>query len=432
MDYFDIAETWDRETIEAAQLHRLRATVELAYRAPFYARRLADVGITPDNINSLDDIKRIPLTSKDDLRSQYPYGLAVVPRSEFVRMHCSSGTTGIPVAICYTQQDLNSWADLMARCLYMVGVRKEDVFQNMSGYGLFTGGLGIHYGAERLGCMAIPAGAGNSQRQLKLVRDFGTTVIHILPSYALHLGSTLLNQGEDPRSLPLRIACVGAEPYSEETRRRIEDMFDIKVYNSYGLTEMNGPGIAFECPAQHGMHVWEDAYYVEIVNPETGEPVPEGEIGEMVLTSLCRHGMPILRYRTRDLTRFIPGDCPCGRHHRRIDRILGRSDDMLIVKGVNIYPLQIERILMTFPEVGLNYRIVLERDGLRDTMKVQVEIREEFFVEDMRQLKKLQSRIAHALRGEILLTPQIELVQHDTLPSSEGKAQRVMDLRKNH
>ena len=405
MDYFDKAETWDRATLETVQLARLKTTIQQASRAPFYAKRLAEAGVSADNLRSLEDIRRIPFTSKDDLRSQYPYGLATVPHSEFVRMHCSSGTTGTPVAVCYTQPDINSWADLMARCLYMAGVRKDDVFQNMSGYGLFTGGLGIHFGAERLGCMTIPAGAGNSKRQLKLVKDFGTTVAHILPSYALHLGTTLIEEGEDPKALSLRIACVGAEPYTEETRRRIEALFDMKVYNSYGLSEMNGPGVAFECQYQNGLHLWEDAYLLEIIDPNTGKLVPDGEVGELVLTTLCRHGMPILRYRTRDLTRIIPGDCPCGRKHRRIDRILGRSDDMIIVKGVNIYPMQVERVLMAYPEVGQNYVIVLERDGLKDTMKVQVEIREESFVEDMRVLRGLQETIARALKDSTLPCP---------------------------
>ena len=268
------------------------------------------------------------------------------------------------------------------------------------------GGLGIHFGAERLGCMTIPAGAGNSKRQLKLVKDFGTTVAHILPSYALHLGTTLIEEGEDPKTLSLRIACVGAEPYTEETRRRIEALFDMKVYNSYGLSEMNGPGVAFECQYQNGLHLWEDAYLLEIIDPNTGKLVPDGEVGELVLTTLCRHGMPILRYRTRDLTRIIPGDCPCGRKHRRIDRILGRSDDMIIVKGVNIYPMQVERVLMAYPEVGQNYVIVLERDGLKDTMKVQVEIREESFVEDMRVLRGLQETIARALRTKSSSRPR--------------------------
>lgn len=419
----------DRATLETVQLARLKTTIQQAGRAPFYAKRLAEAGVSADNLRSLEDIRRIPFTSKDDLRSQYPYGLATVPHSEFVRMHCSSGTTGTPVAVCYTQPDINSWADLMARCLYMAGVRKDDVFQNMSGYGLFTGGLGIHFGAERLGCMTIPAGAGNSKRQLKLVKDFGTTVAHILPSYALHLGTTLIEEGEDPKALSLRIACVGAEPYTEETRRRIEALFDMKVYNSYGLSEMNGPGVAFECQYQNGLHLWEDAYLLEIIDPNTGKLVPDGEVGELVLTTLCRHGMPILRYRTRDLTRIIPGDCPCGRKHRRIDRILGRSDDMIIVKGVNIYPMQVERVLMAYPEVGQNYVIVLERDGLKDTMKVQVEIREESFVEDMRVLRgpsgdhrpRPQGRNPHHAQGRTR-TAQFPA-------RTEGKAQRVIDKR---
>ena len=344
-------------------------------------------------------------------------------------MHCSSGTTGSPVAICHTQNDINSWADLVARSFYMVGVRKEDVFQNMSGYGLFTGGLGIHFGAERIGCMTIPAGPGNSRRQIKLAKDFKTTVAHILPSYALILGEHLRGMGEDPREFPLRIAVVGAEPYTEEFRRRIEDLFNMKAYNSYGLSEMNGPGVAFECLQQHGMHVWEDCYIPEIIDPETCEPVPDGEIGELVMTCLCRQGMPILRYRTRDLTRFLPGECPCGRKHRRLDRIVGRSDDMFIIKGVNVYPMQIEQVVMSFPQVGQNYLILLENDGFGDVMRVQVEIRDEYFVEDMRTLQGLQKTIANRLRDEILITPKVELVQSNSLPSSEGKAVRVQDLR---
>ncbi len=429
MDVFDTAETWTRHQIKDVQLTRLRAAVAQASKCAFYAERLAQVGVTPESITSLDDIRRIPFTTKDDLRGQYPTGLLCVPQSEVVRMHCSSGTTGTPTAICHTQNDLNSWADLMARSMYMAGVRREDVFQNMSGYGLFTGGLGIHFGAERLGCMTIPAGAGNSRRQIKLVKDFKTTVVHILPSYALILGGHLLEDGEDPRHLSLRIALVGAEPYTEEYRRRIEELFDIKVYNSYGLSEMNGPGVALECREQHGLHLWEDAYIPEIIDPVTGEPVVEGEVGELVMTCLCRQAMPILRYRTRDLTRFLPGECSCGRQHRRIDRILGRADDMFIIKGVNVYPMQIEQVIMTFPEVGQNYLILLEKDGLGDQMRVQVELRDECFVEDMRALQSLQKAIARRLRDEVLVTPKIELVQSNTLPKSEGKAIRVKDLR---
>lgn len=429
MDFYDPAERWSRERIAATQLTRLKSSVAQARRCAFYRERLDQSAIDADSIQSLDDLVRIPFTTKDDLRSQYPTGLLCVPQNEIVRMHCSSGTTGSPVAICHTQNDINAWADLMARCMYMVGVRRDDVFQNMSGYGLFTGGLGIHFGAERLGCMTIPAGAGNSRRQIKLAKDFRTTVAHILPSYALILGEHLRNMGEDPRDFPLRIALVGAEPYTEEFRRRIENLFAMKVYNSYGLSEMNGPGVGFECQAQDGLHIWEDAYIPEIVDPVSGKALPEGEVGELVMTSLCRQGMPILRYRTRDLTRFLPGSCACGRKHRRMDRILGRADDMFIIKGVNIYPMQIEEVIMTFPEVGQSYLILLENNGLGDVMRVQVEIRDEYFVEDMRVLHNLQKVIAQRLRDEILITPQVELVESNSLPRAEGKAIRVRDLR---
>lgn len=429
MEFFDIAETWDRAAIEAAQLVRLRSTMQQAQNAPFYARRMAEAGLDPHKITSLEALRRLPLTTKDDLRAQYPTGLACVPMTDFVRMHCSSGTTGTPVAICHTQLDLNSWADLMARCMHMVGLRREDIFQNMSGYGLFTGGLGIHAGAERLGCMTIPAGAGNSRRQIKLLKDFGVTAVHILPSYALHLVSVLQEEGIDPHDLPVRVAIVGAEPYTEGVRQRIEEALGIKVYNSYGLSEMNGPGVALECQAQQGLHVWEDAYLFEIIDPVTEEPLPDGEVGELVMTTLCRQGMPVLRYRTRDLTRILPGECSCGRKHRRIDRILGRSDDMFIIKGVNIYPMQIEKVLMSIPEVGHNYLIVLDENEDIDTLTIQVEVHDESFVEDMRVLRNVQQHVVRRLRDEILVTPVVELVQHNSLPQAEGKAQRVKDLR---
>ncbi len=429
MELFHPAEGWDREQIEQAQLVRLKNTVEQALKSPFYGKRLGGLGITAADITSLDSLRKIPFTTKADLRSAYPYGLHTVPLSEMVRLHASSGTTGSSVAICHTQDDLNTWADLMARCMHMVGVRKSDVFQNIAGYGLFTGGLGIHAGAERLGCLTIPAGAGNTRRQIQLIRDMGVSVLHIIPSYALYLGSTLKAEGIDPRELPPRIALIGAEPHTEEARQRIEYLLGLKAYNSYGLSEMNGPGVAFECLAQNGMHVWEDAYIMEVLNPKTLEPVAVGEIGELVLTTICRRGMPILRYRTADLTRLLPGDCPCGRVHKRIDRILGRADDMMIIKGCNIYPMQIEQVLLSFAEVGQNYLIVLEHEDGMDQLKVQVEIREEYFVEDVRVLTRLQRGIAHRLRDEILMTPKVELVQPNTLPKSEGKAVRVIDKR---
>lgn len=429
MEYYDIAETWSADRIRDEQTRRLRAVVAQARKAPFYARILDEAGLSPEDIACPEDIRRLPFTSKDDLRAQYPDRLCCVPRADLVRMHCSSGTTGSPVAICYTRKDVEAWADLMARSMFAAGIRREDTFQNMSGYGLFTGGLGIHYGAERLGCMTIPAGAGNTRRQIKLIKDFGVTAVHILPSYALHVARQIEEEGEDPRALPLRIALVGAEPYTEETRRRIESMLDLRVYNSFGMSEMNGPGVGIECEAQSGLHIWEDAYILEIIDPETGRTLPDGEVGELVMTTLTREGMPLLRYRTHDLTRIIPGDCACGRRHRRIDRILGRSDDMFILKGVNIYPMQVEQVLMSFPEVGHNYLIRLEKQGLLETLRVLVEIREEHFVEDMRVLRGLQENIARRLRDEILVTPKVDLVQGGSLPRSEGKAQRVVDMR---
>ncbi|WP_319759988.1 phenylacetate--CoA ligase [Maridesulfovibrio sp.] len=427
--YFHEAETLERGKLEELQVNRLKRTIEQAAKSPYYSEVFKKNDIDSSIIKTADDITKLPFTTKDDLRSQYPYGLLTQPLDNFVRLHASSGTTGTPTAILYTQKDLDTWADLMARSMYSIGLRKSDVFQNMSGYGLFTGGLGIHYGAEKLGCVTIPAGAGNTKRQIKLIRDFNVTGLHIIPSFALYFASKVREEGFDPADMPWRVALIGAEPHTEHTRRKIEELMHIKAYNSYGLSEMNGPGVAFECTEQNGMHVWEDAYIAEIINPETGEHVAEGEIGELVMTTLTREGMPIIRYRTRDLTRFLPGECTCGRTSRRIDRIMGRADDMLILKGVNIYPMQIERIIMSIPEVGQNYLIELIKEGLMDQIRVKVEIKEEYFIEDMRVLQGIQKKIASMLRDEILITPRIELVQHNSIPKAEGKAVRVVDLR---
>jgi len=425
--YYDPVEAMDRAALEELQLERLKKTVTNAMNAPFYKERLADFNI--DDLTSSADITKLPLTTKDDLRSQYPYGMLTRSLDDFVRLHASSGTTGTPTAVFYTQNDLDQWADLMARSMYACGCRKSDVLQNMSGYGLFTGGLGIHYGSERLGMLTVPAGAGNTKRQIKLIRDFNVSVLHIIPSFALYFAQKVQEEGFNTADMPWKIALIGAEPHTEEARQKIEEMMNIKAYNSYGLSEMNGPGVAFECTQQNGMHLWEDAYIAEIINPETGEHVAEGEIGELVMTTLTREGMPIIRYRTRDLTRFIPGNCECGRTHRRIDRIAGRADDMMILKGVNIYPMQIEQCLMGMPEVGQNYLIELVTEGVTDQLKVKVEIKDEYFVEDMRALQGLQKKIAKNLCNEILLTPRVELCQHDSIPKAEGKAVRVLDKR---
>ncbi|MDD4953173.1 MAG: phenylacetate--CoA ligase [Desulfovibrionaceae bacterium] len=427
--FYHETENLPRPDLERLQAERLRRTLEIAKRSPFYARRLAEAKVRPEDIKTIDDIRRLPFTTKDDLRANYPDGMLARPIEDFVRLHVSSGTTGTPTAVYYTQRDLDSWASLVARCMHSTGMRRSDVFQNMSGYGLFTGGLGMHYGAERLGCLTIPAGAGNSKRQLKLLQDFKVTCVHIIPSYALHFAGFLDQEGVDRNSLSLRIALIGAEPHTEQARLRVEELLRVKAYNSYGLTEMNGPGVAFECVEQSGMHVWEDAFVAEIIDPATGEWVEPGETGELVMTNLDREGMPLIRYRTRDLTSFIPGQCACGRTHRRLERIAGRADDMLIVKGVNIYPMQIEQALLATPEVGQNYLIELYREGYIDQLRVKVEIKDEYFVEDMRALQGLQKKITARLRDEILITPRVELVQHDSIPKSQGKAQRVVDLR---
>ena len=422
-------ETMTRAQIEALQLERLQATVQHCMNSPFYRKRFEEAGLKPEDIKTLNDIRRIPFTTKQDLRDTYPFGMASVPLRECTRLHSSSGTTGTPTVILHTQKDLEEWAAQVARNLWMVGLRPDDVFQNSSGYGMFTGGLGFQYGAERLGMLTIPAAAGNSIRQIKFITDFDTTALHAVPSYVTRLYEVMQSMGVDPRrDTKLKVLAIGAEPHSEEQRRRIEEMMGVKAYNSFGMSEMCGPGVGFECQEQNGLHFWEDYYIVEIVDPETLEPVPDGEVGELVLTSLCREAMPLLRYRTRDLTRVLGRTCPCGRNHVRIDRMRGRSDDMMVLRGVNIFPIQIEKILMTFPELASNYLITLTTDEDNDNMTVEVEL-EELFTDDYRRLQNLTNRIQRALKDEILLTPHVKLLPKGTLPVSEGKAVRVVDKR---
>ncbi|MBR3021432.1 MAG: phenylacetate--CoA ligase [Bacteroidaceae bacterium] len=424
-------ETMSREKLTALQTERLRETVRRAMASPFYEPILRERDITPESITGLDDLRRLPFTTKDDLRSHYPFGLCAVPLEKIVRVHSSSGTTGNPTVVCHTQADLDAWANQVARCMYMVGLRDTDVIQNTSGYGMFTGGLGIQYGAELLGAMTVPAAAGNSKRQIKFIMDFGSTALHAIPSYATRLAAVFHEEGIDPaKDTKLTTLIIGAEPHSEEQRRRIEELLGVKAYNCFGMSEMNGPGVAFECKEQNGLHIWEDYYLVEIVDPVTLEPVPDGEVGELVLTTLRREGMPLLRYRTRDLTRFLTGSCPCGRTHRRIDRFKGRSDDMMIVKGVNIFPVQIEKILMGFPELGSDYLISIETVGDNDEMTVEVELAS--ITDDYGSLTALTKEITRQLKDEILLTPRVRLVAPGSLPRSEGKAVRVKDMRKNH
>ncbi len=420
-------ETLERPALDALQLKRLRETVKRVEGVPFYRRKFQEQKFKPEDIKSAADIRRLPFTTAADLRENYPDGLLAVSREEVLRLHTSSGTTGKPKALFFSRQDVDTAAGLIARAFCMTGVTRRDVFQNMMSYGLFTGGLVMHYGAEKVGCMVIPAGPGTSERQLLLMQDFGTTVIHITPSYAFYFADFLEKKGIDPRKdLSLKKAFVGAEPYTEETKLKIEAALGIDVYNSYGLTEMNGPGVAFECEGKCGMHLWEDNFILEIINPATGEPAGEGETGEMVLTSINREAMPLLRYRTRDLTSIIPGPCACGRTHRRIRRITGRSDDMLIVRGVNIFPQQIERVLMAMPQIGRNYLIQLE--GL-DDMTVKVELSPSAFDGQVGHLTELQNEVAEKLRAELWVRPKVDLVASGSLPVTEGKAKRVIDKR---
>ena len=422
-------ETMDRLTLERLQLERLNATLGRAVRAPFYQGRFGANG--GPRLASLDELCRLPFTTKADLRDGFPYGFLAVGLDRIVRLHSSSGTTGNPTVIYHTKEDIEAWQDLVARCMYMAGMRKTDVFQNMMGYGLFTGGLGFHYGAEKLGALTIPIGPGTSKRQIWFMQQFRTTAVHVLPSYALRLATHIAEMGLDPaKDFCLRMAFVGAEPHTEETRRKIEQTYGIRVYNSYGLSEMCGPGVAFECPEQSGMHIWEDQFLVEIIDPETRRPLPEGECGELVLTTINREGTPLLRYRTRDLTRIIPGPCPCGRVHRRIDRIRGRSDDMMIINGVNVFPMQIEQTLMRIPGIGTNYLIELQEDNFMDKLHVHVELAPDAFQGTLSGIESLQNRVLAALREETGVTPVVKLLEAGGLPAPEGKAVRVVDRRK--
>ena len=420
-----------RQQLEQLQLERLKATVAHAMNSPFYQEKFKELGITPDDIQTLDDVKRLPFTTKEDLREHYPFGLASVPLKDCVRLHSSSGTTGNPTVVLHTQKDLEEWANAVARCLWMVGSRPEDVFQNSAGYGMFTAGLGFQYGAEKVGMLTVPAAAGNTKRQIKFIRDFGTTVLHAIPSYASRIYEVMKEEECDPRrDTSLRVLCIGAEPHSEEQRQRIEQNLGVKAYNSYGISEMMGPGVAFECPEQNGLHIWEDYFIVEIIDPVTLQPVADGELGELVLTTINREGMPLLRYRTRDLTRILPGKCACGRTHKRLARLQGRSDDMIILKGVNIFPIQIEKILLKFRELSTDYLITLETTDSGDVMTVEVEL-SQLFTDDYTRLNQLQREITRQLNDEILITPKVKLVPKGTLKTSdEAKAVRVKDLRK--
>ena len=420
----------DRKDLEKLQLTHLKKIIGYALRTPFYKTRFTQTGITsPDTIRSLADVQKLPFTTKDELRECYPNGLLYVPMKKVVRIHTSSGTTGTPTVIHHTQKDLDCWTALVARSITATGAGPGDIFQNMMTYGMFTGGLGLHYGAERVGMTVIPMGGGNTKRQLQIMKDFGTTVLHVTPSYLLHIHAVLSENGLKVSDLKLRKAYLGAEPYSEQTRRKIEKLFNIDVYNSYGLSEMNGPGVAFECVHKDSMHVWEDVFLVEVVDPKTGDPLPDGKEGELVFTNLVREATPLIRYRTRDIAAIVKGKCACGRTHRRISRITGRTDDMLIVNGVNVYPSQVESVIMKIPDVGNNYQIHVEKDGALDKLIVKVELYSKMFHGELSEIERLKTLIKENLRASIIINPAVELHEPGALPVFEGKAKRVVDNR---
>lgn len=422
-------ESMTRDRLEVVQLERLDAVLKRVYdNVPLYRTKF-DESATRPAVSSFDDVANLPFTVKDDLRSQYPYGMFAAPRREIVRVHASSGTTGQITVVGYTQHDIDNWADLMARTLVSAGASRDDVVQVAYGYGLFTGGLGVHYGSERLGCLTIPISGGNTRRQVQLLMDFGTTVLACTPSYSLLLAETAEEMGVDPRALPLRAGIFGAEPWSENMRRQIEERLAITATDIYGLSEVLGPGVASECAEQDGLHVNEDHFLVEIVDPETLRPLPEGEYGEVVFTTLTKEGIPVIRYRTRDISRIIPGECPCGRTFRRIERVSGRTDDMLIIRGVNVFPSQIEQVLAGVPGVAPHYQVILDKKGSMDTVEVHVEVAGDISFDEIRELEEMQRRVRAEIQTALAVSIDVKLVEPRSIERSEGKARRVIDLR---
>jgi phenylacetate-CoA ligase len=421
----------DREEREQLQLERLQATLNRVYaHVPFYRKRFDAMGISPEDVTSLADLSRLPFTTKEDLRDNYPYGLFAVPMREVVRVHASSGTTGAPTVVGYTRNDIKTWSNLVARILAAGGVTKDDVVQIAFGYGLFTGAFGLHYGAERLGASVIPTSSGNTARQIKVMMDFKTTALVSTPSYALLIGDTLREMGIPVSALSLKYGLFGAEPWSDAMRQEIEDKLGIVATDNYGLSEIIGPGVSGECLERRGLHINEDHFLVETVNPETLQPVPPGETGELVITTLTKEAFPMIRYRTRDLTCMLPGECPCGRTGRRMSRVMGRTDDMLIIKGVNVFPSQIEAVLFEIEGTEPHYQIVVDRKGAMDEATVLVEAAETIFFDQMRRQREMVERIEKRLAQELGISVQVKLVEKKTLQRFEGKAQRVIDHRK--
>ncbi len=423
-------ECMDRKELEKLQLERLQATLNrVGSRVPFYRSKFAEMNCDYDNFNSLEDIRKLPFTTKQDLRDSYPYGLFAVPLREVVRVHSSSGTTGQATVVGYTKNDINNWSNLVARVLCGAGLTANDVIQIAFGYGLFTGGFGLHYGAERLGASVIPISAGNTKRQIQIMQDFKTTALVCTPSYALNIADVLFDMGINPAGLSLKFGLFGAEPWSEAMRQEINLKLGIQATDNYGLSEVMGPGVAGECAECNGLHINEDHFLVEIIDPDTFEPVKEGEVGELVITTLTKEAFPMIRYRTRDLTRFMPGDCPCGRTSKRMHRVLGRTDDMLIIKGVNVFPTQIESVLFSIDGTQPHYRIIVERENHQDRATVMVEVQESLFSDRMSEQRQLIDTIRKQLSSELGIGVAVKLVEEKTLERFEGKGQRVIDKR---
>ncbi|MGD0535578.1 MAG: phenylacetate--CoA ligase [Methanoregula sp.] len=419
-------ETLNPADLQALQLKRLKKTLRSVQSVEFYRKQFDNAGVAVSDVKTLDDIQKFPFTKKQDLRDGYPFGFFAVPMRKIVRIHTTSGTTGKPTVVGYTRRDLDTWANLIARNMTMIGVGKDDVFQNMVNYGMFTGGLGFHYGAEKIGMAVIPSATGNTRRQIEMIRDFGVTTIHCTPSYAMHLSEVAEEMGETLESLKTGI--FGAEPWSDNMRHTLEDRLGLTAYDSYGMSELFGPGVAFECPERDGLHIWHDSYLVEIINPKTGERLSDGERGELVVTPLIKEAMPLIRYRVGDVTMLMEDGCLCGRY-KKIARITGRSDDMLIIRGINVFPSQIEHVLLRIPEVGNQFMVYIDRINHLDEMTVEVEINRSHFSGELADLARTQKKVVKELHDTLELRTTVKLVEPGSLPRFEGKAKRVIDRR---
>ncbi|OEH86955.1 phenylacetate--CoA ligase [Desulfuribacillus stibiiarsenatis] len=423
-------ETMERSNLEALQLQKLQKMLTRIYdNVPFYRQKFDDLNIKPADIQSLEDLQKLPFTTKQDLRDHYPFGLFAATKKDIVRLHASSGTTGNPTVVGYTKGDIEVWKELMARALTSYGATPESVVQNSYGYGLFTGGIGVHYGAEHLGATVVPISGGNTKRQIKLMHDFQATVLCCTPSYALFLAEVLAESDIPREDLHLKIGVFGAEPWSEKMRKEIEDRMQIDAYDIYGLSEIMGPGVAAECHEKNGLHIFEDHFIAEIINPDTGEVLPYGEEGELVITTISKEGIPMLRYRTRDITRLTIDPCSCGRSHVKMTRVTGRSDDMLIIRGVNVFPSQVESVLLSIGDTEPHYLLIVERKGNLDELEILVEVSESMFSDKIKRLEELERTIRKELDSILGISAKIRLVEPKTIERSEGKAKRIIDKR---